>query len=61
VTGGNGAGSTPTRVEDRGTSWLDASGSDHEIVLSTRVRLAAESGDGSSPGEPRPDADKSTR
>jgi protein arginine kinase len=40
VTGGNGAGSTPTRVEDRGTSWLDASGSDHEIVLSTRVRLA---------------------
>jgi protein arginine kinase len=30
---------SPT-VDDRGTSWLDGSGQDHEIVLSTRVRLA---------------------
>ena len=35
-----GMGVPAPRVEDRGTSWLDASGLDHEIVLSTRVRLA---------------------
>ena len=28
------------RIEERGTAWLDGSGTDHEIVLSTRVRLA---------------------
>ena len=40
MTGGNGAGSPSSRVDDRGTSWLHATGTDHEIVLSTRVRLA---------------------
>jgi protein arginine kinase len=40
VSGGNGMGVPSPTVDDRGTSWLDGSGQDHEIVLSTRVRLA---------------------
>ena len=40
MSGGNGMGVPSPTVDDRGTSWLDGSGQDHEIVLSTRVRLA---------------------
>ena len=40
MSGGNGMGVPAPTVDDRGTSWLDGSGQDHEIVLSTRVRLA---------------------
>jgi len=39
VNGGDGA-SRGRSIDDRGTAWLRTTGEDHEIVLSTRVRLA---------------------
>jgi len=40
VNGGDGASSRGQSIDDRGTAWLRTTGEDHEIVLSTRVRLA---------------------
>jgi protein arginine kinase len=39
VNGGDGA-SRGRSIDDRGTAWLRTTGEDHQIVLSTRVRLA---------------------
>jgi len=40
VNGGDGASGRGRSIGDRGTAWLRTTGEDHEIVLSTRVRLA---------------------
>ncbi len=40
VNGGDGASGRGPSIDDRGTAWLRTTGEDHEIVLSTRVRLA---------------------
>ncbi len=40
VNGGDGASGRGRPIGDRGTAWLRTTGEDHEIVLSTRVRLA---------------------
>ena len=40
VNGGDGVSGWGRSIGDRGTAWLRTTGGDHEIVLSTRVRLA---------------------
>ena len=40
MNGGDGASRRDRSIGDRGTAWLRTTGEDHEIVLSTRVRLA---------------------